>query len=281
MCRATTSRPMPTGFPWNGAGSASRCGWSLPVCASPMASIRSSPRRPRPRSPSIRAASSRACCCRPRSPSSGRPSKPRSIATAACCAASSRIPVRSRKARRRATFAIDVTGGNGRVTLAGILPATQQVKSVAAHAMVDAATRTMKIERIDADFGAAKILITGTGTKTPEGQVFAGRAEVRHIPVDRLGDYWPLDFATGGRQWALANLSNGDIDVAAEFALSAPGNDLAQIKVDRLVGLIDYRGMTVRYMPQMPEMQRGTGQARYEGDTLHFDVASGSAAGVR
>ena len=96
-----------------------------------------------------------------------------------------------------------------------------------ARATVDAATHTVKIERIDVDFGAAKVLITGTGTKTPEGQVFAGRAEVRHIPVDRLGDYWPLEFAPGGRQWALANLSNGEIDVAAEFALSAPGNDLA------------------------------------------------------
>src|SRR5260370_162224 len=39
--------------------------------------------------------------------------------------------------------------------------------------------------------------------------------------------------------------------------------------------------MTVRYMPRMPEMQRVTGKARYEGGTLHFDVASGSAVGLR
>ena len=123
--------------------------------------------------------------------------------------------------------AIDVTGGNGRVTLPGVLPAAHQVKSVSARATVDAATHTIKVERIDFDFGAAKVLVTGTGTKTPEGQVFAGRAEVLRIPVDRLGDYWPLEFAPGGRGWALANLSNGEIDVAAEFALSAPGNDLA------------------------------------------------------
>ena len=32
--------PMPTAFPWNGAGSASRCGWSSPGCASPMARTR-------------------------------------------------------------------------------------------------------------------------------------------------------------------------------------------------------------------------------------------------
>src|SRR4029077_16433281 len=162
-----------------------------------------------------------------------------------------------------------------------VLPATHQVKSVSARATVEAATHTVKVESIDLDFGAATILVTGTGTKTPEGQAFAGRAEVLRIPVDRLGDYWPLEFATGGRAWALANLNNGQIDVAAEFALGAPGNELAQIKVDRLVGLVDYRGMTVRYMPHMPELQRVSGKARYEGGTLHFDVASGTTVGLR
>ena len=134
---------------------------------------------------------------------------------------------------------------------------------------------------IDFDFGAAKVRVTGTGTKTAEGQRFAGRAEVLHVPVDRMGDYWPLAFAPGGREWALANLSKGEIDLAAEFALSTPGNDLAELKVDRLVGLIDYRGMTVRYMPHMPELEGVSGKARYEGDALHFDVASGTAVGLR
>ena len=48
-----------------------------------------------------------------------------------------------------------------------------------------------------------------------------------------------------------------------------------------MVGLLDYRGMTVRYMPHMPELQDVSGKARYEGGTLHFDVASGSAVGLR
>src|SRR6266850_977960 len=177
--------------------------------------------------------------------------------------------------------AIDVTGGNGRVTLPGILPASHPVKSVTARATVDAASHTAKIERVGFDFGAGKVSVIGTGKKTPEGQTFAGRAEVVRIPVDRLGDYWPLEFAPGGRAWALANLSNGEIDGAAEFALNAPGNDMSELKIDRLVGLIDYRGMTVRYMPRMPELQGVSGKARYEGGALHFDVASGAAVGLR
>ena len=42
------------------------------------------------------------------------------------------------------TVAIDVTGGNGRVTLPGVLPASHQVKSVNARATVDAATHMAK-----------------------------------------------------------------------------------------------------------------------------------------
>jgi hypothetical protein len=176
---------------------------------------------------------------------------------------------------------VDVAGGNGTVALPGVLQAPQRVKSVGARATVDAATHTAKIDRVDIDFGATKVLITGAGERKPEGQVFSGRAEVKHIPVDRLGDYWPLEFAVGGRQWAVSNLSNGEIDVAAEFALSAPGNDMAEIKVDRLVGLLDYRGMTVRYMPHMPELKGVAGKARYEGGTLHFDIASGTAVNLK
>jgi hypothetical protein len=176
---------------------------------------------------------------------------------------------------------IDITGGNGRVTLPGVLTASHQVRAVNARVLVDAATHTAKVERIDIDFGAAAVSITGVGIRKPEGQVFAGRVDVRKIPVSRLGDYWPLQFAPGGRQWAITNLSNGEIDLAVEFELSAPGNEISLAKVDRLVGFMDYRGMTVRYMSHMPELLGVSGKARFEGGTLHFDVAGGNAVGLR
>jgi hypothetical protein len=178
------------------------------------------------------------------------------------------------------TIAMEVTGGSGEVTLPGLLPTSHRVREVQARATVDATTHTATIERVALDFGAARVLVTGNAARTHDGQTFSGRAEVRHVPVDKLGDYWPLQFAAGGRQWALSNLSSGEIDVAAEFALSAPGNDMAALKVDHMVGLIDYRGMSVRYMPHMPELQAVFGKARYEGGALRFDVASGKTVGL-
>jgi len=178
------------------------------------------------------------------------------------------------------TVTLDVTGGDGRLTLPGILPVSHKVGAIAAHAMVDAASHTAKIDRIDLEVGAAKVHITGTGQRTAEGQRFTGRADIKGIPVDTLGNYWPIDFAEGGRAWAMANLSNGTLDVAAEFGVSTPGHDLAQIKLDRNVAVLDYRGMTVRYMPHMPELQNVSGKGRYDGGTLHFDIAGGTAVNL-
>lgn len=175
---------------------------------------------------------------------------------------------------------IDITGGDGRLTLPGILPVSHKVRSVAAHATVDAAAHIARIDRVEIDVGAVKVRITGTGRRTEQGQVFTGRAEVDGIPINNLGDYWPVDLAPGGRAWAMANLSNGTLDVAAEFGLSTPGHDLAELKIDRNVAFLDYRGMRVRYMPHMPELDQVSGKARYEGGTLHFDVAGGMAVNL-
>src|SRR5262249_28723315 len=139
---------------------------------------------------------------------------------------------------------------------------------------------TATIERVALDLGATKVVVTGSAARNHEGQTFSGRAEVRHVPVDRLGGYWPLEFAAGGRPSALANLSHGAIDVAAQFTFSAHGNGMGALRVDWMVGLIDYRGMSVRYMPHMPELQAVFGKARYEGGALRFDVASGKAVGL-
>lgn len=196
-------------------------------------------------------------------------------------ALSGRLAIDAEGNGRIRTVGIDVTGGAGTINLPGILPVAHKVHSVNAHAAIDADTHTARITNIDVDLGAVKLLITADGARTPEGQLLNGKAELRNIPLDRLGDYWPLDFTEGGRRWAMANLSNGTLDVAAEFGLKTPGNDLAQIAVTRTLAMLNFRGMTVHYMPHMPELVDVLGSARYENGTLHFDVTGGGAVGLR
>jgi len=84
-----------------------------------------------------------------------------------------------------------------------------------------------------------------------------------------------------GDQAAITNVTAGTIDVAAEFAASAPVDHIADIKMDRMAAFLDYGGLTVRYMPHMPEMQDVSGKARYENGNLHFDIARGSAVNLK
>lgn len=177
-------------------------------------------------------------------------------------------------------LALQITGGAGTLTLPGFLPTTHTVRGVDAKASLDAASHTAKVDYALIDLGDVKITLSGNGVRTEQGQDFAGRAEVKGIPIDRLGDYWPLQFAQGGRNWAVANLSRGSLDVAADFDVSAPGGDLAQINVVRAAATLAYTGMRVRYMPHMPELENVTGTAQYENASLHFDIAQGTAVGL-
>jgi hypothetical protein len=179
------------------------------------------------------------------------------------------------------TVAVDINGANGSVTLPGILPVAHRVRSMDARFSIDNVEHTSRIERVDFDFGAARVVVTGAGHRISETRHFAGRAEIRQIPVDRLADYWPLEFAEGGRRWAITNVTAGTIDVAAEFAASAPVDHIADIKMDRMAAFLDYGGLTVRYMPHMPEMQDVSGKARYENGNLHFGIARGGAVNLK
>lgn len=178
------------------------------------------------------------------------------------------------------SIAMEVTAGAGTIALPGILAVPQQVRSVHAMAHLDAVSHTARIDHIGIELDGPTISMTGTGLRTEHGQTFAGRAEVKQIPVDRIGDYWPLQFAPGGREWALANVRDGTIDLAGEFGLSVPANDLSQLSVDRTVASLDYRGMTVQYMAQMPELKNVSGKGRFEGSALRFDIAEATAVGL-
>ncbi len=178
------------------------------------------------------------------------------------------------------TVKIQISGGKGSIALPGILPAPHAVRSVNALVTVDAVAHVAKIENIDVDLGPVKLSMMGSGEKTENGQQFSGRVELRQVPLDRLSEYWPVTLAPGGREWALANLGVGEVDVAAEFAVKVPGDDLSNLNVERMAAVLSYRGMKVRYMPQMPEIEGVSGKARYENNAMHFDVAGGTAGGL-
>jgi uncharacterized protein YhdP len=178
------------------------------------------------------------------------------------------------------SFTADVVGNNGRLGLPGILPVVHAIPSVQARVVVDVRARALKTVRLLADIGAARVDVSGSGLLKDGEITFAGRAELDRLPVDRLGDYWPIAFAPGGREWTRRNVSGGQLDIASEFSLKGTVGALEALAMERVVANLAYRDLVVRYMPDMPPLENVRGTARYEGDALHFDVTSGHGAGL-
>ena len=61
------------------------------------------------------------------------------------------------------TVGVDITGGKGGITLPGVLPVAHEVRGKNARFSVDATRHTASIDKVEMDFGAAKILVTGAG----------------------------------------------------------------------------------------------------------------------
>jgi len=119
--------------------------------------------------------------------------------------------------------------------LPGVLAVSHKVRSVAARATIDAATHTARIERVDSRRRRGKLHVTGTGVRTEQGQLFTGRAEFEgHSGRHRLVDLSPTTAGSTSRRAGAPgdrrNSTAGTLDVATEFGLSAPGNDISQLK---------------------------------------------------
>ena len=115
-------------------------------------------------------------------------------------ALSGRLRVEASGAGDIRTVAIEVTGGNGTVTLPGVLPATHQVRSVNARVSGGRGDAHRQGRADRHRYRRRQGLGHGhRHRRRPKGRPLPAAPRSCKIPVDRLGDYWPLEFAPGGR----------------------------------------------------------------------------------
>ena len=113
-------------------------------------------------------------------------------------ALSGRLQVEANGSGEVRTVAIDVTGGDGTHHLARH-PAGRRTRcSRSARWRMSMRPRTPRRSIISTSISAPPRSPSPAPASAPrQGQTFTGRAEVKNIPVDKLGDYWPLEFADG------------------------------------------------------------------------------------
>ncbi len=123
--------------------------------------------------------------------------------------------------------------------------------------------------------GEGVLALSGRIADHPESPAILAQGEASNISTERLRDIWPKPLAKGARDWFDENVTGGTID-DARINIDLAGGMIAA--ADRREALPDealdleftLSGATVRYLRDMPPMQRVAGRGVLQGD--RFDA---------
>jgi hypothetical protein len=176
---------------------------------------------------------------------------------------------------------VDVTGGTGHVALPAPWSRNAAIERLAIGGSFDVASATATLRQLEVDLGVPVLRVAGDWTDAPGGGALTVIADVIHVPVDALADWWPADAAADARAWITGNITGGKVPAArvelhAELALG----DQPSFTLRSLDGRLSYDGLAVRYVDTMPEALAVTGTATFSPDAWSFRVSGASVAGV-
>jgi len=144
-------------------------------------------------------------------------------------------------------------------------------------------TRKAEIEKLSFQFDEnSTVEAEGTlSLPTEENPVsdFSAQAELTALPVDRIKDYWPPILGTPAHEWVTESLSKGNaqratLKLAGTLALDEDNTPTLH-SIDTLNGAIDFSGVTVDYLPELPAVSNVKGHAAYTKDSFDIQTSGG------
>lgn len=166
-----------------------------------------------------------------------------------------------------------VSGAAGSLSLAAFRGHRYDIRSLVFDGRYDGADGTVAIDRLDVDFGAPRLSLTGKLTGIDGTPRLDVRAGLEGMTMAALGRYWPKGVAEGARRWLLANLNRGDVrDVDADLVASFPD---AGAKIERVKVTLGLERATVHYFKPLPPVTHAKGAVTIDRDRIQIAVEAG------
>lgn len=178
---------------------------------------------------------------------------------------------------------LDLEGGAGTVALAPFYERPRRFDGVSGRVVLDAPAGLLTVERLQARFAGATLALTGLAEfedpASPPHLRFD--AAIDRLPIAGLVEYWPPQFAAGGRGWIARNMPEGAVEDVA-ITLDIKRDDWAADVLDADAFHIDFRfaDLAAHYLRPMPPITGAHGSARLTADRLAMDIAGGGAQGL-
>lgn len=187
-----------------------------------------------------------------------------------------------RKAVKKLSFVVQ-TMGEGKVRLPDPLNVTYPVKEITATGVFTDNLDQLLIRPIKASLTTGlsadvDIVIDGAGLFLETfdfNQVKTTlNARMHNIPIEQVPDVWPSYLGPDAHAWVKANLSNGGATTAL-FTLYFTGPEITD-----LLGDIDFKGVTVRYLDKMSPVVEAAGKVMLYPDKVEIFADTGYVGNV-
>ena len=165
------------------------------------------------------------------------------------------------------------SGAEGSLSLSALRGHRYDIRSLALDGRYDGTDDTVAIDRLDVDFGAPRLSLTGKLTGVDKTPRLHMRAGLEGMTMAALGRYWPQGVADGARRWLLANLNRGDVrDVDADLVASFPDDGA---KIERARVTLGLERATVHYFKPLPPVTHAKGAVTIDRDRIQIAVEEG------
>lgn len=199
-------------------------------------------------------------------------------------------------ARRQAQGSrLDLTLGKGEVRSEWLPAGSVAIDKGELHAIYAPENSEVRLEKVALDLGGgAELVVNGTLAGVTQELIAAPEdarppghltgqlaAALRHVPVARFGEIWPMVLSPGGRRWAVDNIQDGVLDEATVEL----GLDLDPVAHTATVlsaqGSLRYHDLAINYFNGLPLVRQVGGTASFAGKELDFIPTGGTLKGLK
>jgi hypothetical protein len=172
----------------------------------------------------------------------------------------------------------DLDVGQGNVQLPVPLNAAYKING--GKAMIDFVPGEVNFRKVTVHTGENSVVDMTADIKNPRGKWAVNmNASVTHVATNDLPTLWPETLGEKPRKWVVENLSDGEVHKAS-IALDMHRGENGNAVVDKINGDMTMSGVTVQYIPGMPEVKGAGGSAEFDHDSFVIHADRGTAAGI-
>lgn len=138
-------------------------------------------------------------------------------------------------------------------------------------------TEMVSVDEFKVSSGDTTLTLATKMTKNASGiRQVSGGGKLIGVPIDRVKEFWPESMGTDAYTWITGHMKHGILHHAdAEFELEIGSDDA--LKIIALDGTMAAEGVTVSYLPGMPEVKNVAALMAFDANTFDIAVNQGTS----